>query len=393
MSEKLYWDNAYETKFRAKVIDIRPESIVLDKTIFYPESGNQASDRGTIKFESNEFDVTNVSKEENDILHHLSPDFKGKIKVGDIVEGEIDWNYRYGIMKAHSSQHIFSAVTKKKFNIETIRAKLEFEDVFIQLSNELDYTQLNEIIAEVNKICSSHNLNIVDHLKTKVEAEKIASKIRSIIPDESEIRLMEIEGLDLVCCGGTHIKNTSEIGMIYIYDFKKGKDVRYSVGEKAVVMSSKYNLDLINLANKLNSPLEKTKNLFEKRLELLTSGQEQQKDLSIRLLEFISKTPYKIINDISLFFIDFDFDIKLLNKMQALFPQNSLIIVKFDVNKIRILTPGEVIDSNNLLQILMKSYGGKGGGTPKSAQGNLTKMPEDILSEIATLLETKNLTK
>ena len=230
MSKKLFWENAYDTKFSAKVVSIGEKGILLDKTLFYPESGNQSSDRGYLEINDHRFRVEKVTKEGEDILHHVSPDFKKKINIGDKVEGEIDWEFRYGLMKAHSSQHILSAIIKSKYNIDTVRANLNFEDVNLQLSQEISYDQLKEVLLEVNRICTSNNLKINSKIVLHDEAEKISEKIRSIIPNESQVRLMEIEGLDLVCCGGTHVRNTSEIGEIFIYDFKKGTEIKFFCG-------------------------------------------------------------------------------------------------------------------------------------------------------------------
>lgn len=387
MTEKLYWEKAYETKLTAKVISIIGDGIILDKTLFYPESGNQASDRGYLTIGNYRFNIERVSKDGEDILHHISSDFENKINIGDKIDGEIDWDFRYGIMKAHSSQHIFSAVIKNKYNIDTIRAILNFEDAFLQISQKIDYEQLKDILIEVNKICIATNLKINSKIIPHKEAEKASEKIRSIIPSESQVRLMEIEDLDLVCCGGTHVKNTTEIGILFIYEFKKGNEIRYVVGNKALEISSNMDLDLIALANDINSPVTKLKELLKKRLDFIENIQEQHKNVSIKLLESISKSPLKIINNISLFYIDFNVDIKLLNKSLDKFPSNSLIIVQFEGSKIRLLSPKEIIDSNKLLQKLIKKYGGKGGGSPKSSQGFLEKLPENLLSEIELLLD------
>ena len=387
MTEKLYWQDAYETKFSAKLIAIKDDGLVLDKTLFYPESGNQASDRGYLIFGEKKFKVEKVTKENEEILHHISSDYKNKINIGDRLDGEIDWEYRYGIMKAHTSQHIFSALLKNKYNIDTVRANLNFEEVFLQISPTIDYEQLKEILIDVNKICNSDNLVINAKIIPYKEAEKSSNKIRSVIPNESHIRLMEIHNLDLVCCGGTHVKNSTEIGTVFIYEFKKGNAIRYVVGNKALEMSSSIDLDVITLANDINSPLIKLKELLKKRLDFIDNIQEQHKELSIKLLESISKSPLKKINDVSLFYIDFDVDIKVLNKSLENFPSNSLIIVTFEGNKIRLLSPNEIVDSNKLLQQLIQKCGGKGGGNSKSSQGILENMPENILVEIELLIQ------
>ncbi|MFX1316154.1 MAG: alanine--tRNA ligase-related protein [Promethearchaeota archaeon] len=386
MVRKLYWENAYETTFNAEVVFIKEEGILLDKTIFYPESGNQLSDRGYLKICDYNFRVEKVTKEGDEVLHHISSGFKNKINIGDKVEGEIDWEFRYGLMRAHSSQHVLSAIIKNKYDIDTIRANLNFEDVNLQLSQEISYDQLKKVLLDANTICTSNNLKINSKIVPHKEAERISEKIRSVIPKESQVRLIEIEGLDLVCCGGTHVKNTSEIGEIFIYDFKKGTEIKYYVGNKALLASSTNNVNMISLINDLNTSIGNLKRIIEKRLELIKNVQDQKNELSIKLLEFISKTPLKKIEKISLFYVDFDIDIKLLSNMLHLFPQDSVIIVKIEFNKLRLLSLSELIDANKILKILIKEYGGKGGGNPKSAQVYLEKVPKDLLLKIESII-------
>lgn len=393
MTKKLYWENPYETKFTAKVISIKESGFVLDKTLFYPESGNQSSDRGYIKIEDFKFKIEEVSKDGDEIIHHIPSDLKDKINIGDKVEGEIDWQYRYGLMKAHSSQHVFSAVLKNTYDIDTMRANLNHEEVFLQTSQNLDYEQLKEILYEVNNICTSKNYRLNPEIIPRAKAEEIAHKIRSRIPKEPQVRLMEIENLDLVCCGGTHVQNTTEIGCLFIYDFKKGNEIRYYVGNKATLNYSNININIINLANSLNIPILKIREIVKKRLELLEDVQNQQKDLSYKFLDAISKSPYKIINNISLFYLDLDIDIKILNKSLSIFPQNSLIIVLMGNNKLRLLSLNENIDANKILQNIIQKYDGKGGGNSKSAQAVVGKMPEDLLFEIEQLINKELVVK
>ncbi len=388
MTQKLYWQTPYETKFTAKIEVIKKAGIVLDKTLFYPESGNQLSDKGFLISKDFKIEIKKVSKEENDIIHHTSADFHKKLNIGDKIEGEINWQNRYGLMKSHSSQHILSAILKNNYDIDTIRANINFEEVFIQISQKLEFDQLKEIIHEINTISTLKNFKINSKIIPHKQAEEEAKEIRSKIPDESQVRLIEIQNLDLVCCGGTHVQNTTEIGCLFIYDFKKGNEIRYYIGSKALLLNSNINIDLISLANDINTPIAKLGKNVKKRLDLLENIQVLQKDLLIKLLESISKSPSKIVYNIPLFYIDFNADIKIINKMLSLFPQNSLIIVEIGNNKIRLLSMNEKIDANELLQTLIKKYNGKGGGNPKSAQGVLKKMPRDLISEIEKLIIT-----
>ena len=389
MTQKLYWQTPYETKFTAKIKVIKKAGIVLDKTLFYPESGNQLSDKGYLEINDFKFEIEKVSKENKEVIHHISSDFQDKINIGDSVEGEIDWEYRYGLMKAHSSQHLFSAVLKNNYDIDTIRANINFEEIFLQISQKLDYEQLKEILHEVNTFCTLENLIIKQRIITHEQAEKKAKEIRSKIPDESQVRLIEIENLDLVCCGGTHVQTTTEIGSLFIFEFKKGNEIRFYVGNKALSIEASINVDIITLVNELNTPVEKFRESVIKRLKTLGYTQNLQKELSIKLLELISKSPSKIVNNIPLFDIEFSVDIKIINKMLSNFPQNSLLIVEMGNGKIRLISKNGEIDANELLQKLINKYKGKGGGNPKSAQVLLEKMPENLLSEIEQFLLSK----
>ncbi|MFX0030568.1 MAG: alanine--tRNA ligase-related protein [Candidatus Hermodarchaeota archaeon] len=386
MTRKLYWEDPYETKFTATVLSIQENGVVLDKTLFYPESGNQSSDRGTLRTADVEFKIEIVTKEDNEIVHNIPSEFKDKLRIGTKVAGEIDWEHRYGLMKAHSSQHIFSAVLKNKYNIDTMRAILNFEDVYLQISQKIDYNQLKEVLYEVNKVFTSQNSLISAKIIPYNQAKEIANKIRSQIPNEPEVRLIEIENLDLVCCGGTHVQNTVEIGNIFVYDFKKGNEIRYYVGNKSVINSSDLNINLINLANGLNVSAIKLVEIVKKRLELLDILQNKQKELSYQFLDVLSKSPNTMINDVQLFYFNFEIDIKILNKSLDYFPQNSVIIGKIGDDKLRILSLSEKVDANGTLQEIIRVYGGKGGGNTRSAQAALKKMPKDLLSEIEQII-------
>ena len=94
MTIKLYWESPYETKFSAKVKSIEENGIVLDRTLFYPEGGNQLSDRGHLEIKEFNIKIEMVSKQGDDIVHHSNALDKDKIEVGDKVNGEIDWHCR-----------------------------------------------------------------------------------------------------------------------------------------------------------------------------------------------------------------------------------------------------------------------------------------------------------
>jgi alanyl-tRNA synthetase len=292
-------------------------------------------------------------------------------------------------MKTHSSQHVISAIIKNEYDIDTIRANIMFEEVSLQISQKLNYEKLNVILNKVNEISTILNFNITSTILPYEEAQKKSSMIRSKIPKEPKIRLMEIEGLDLVCCGGTHVKNTSEIGPVYIYEFRKGTQIGYYIGNKARELNSNNNVDMLHLANDMNTSIGKLKGYLDKQLKLNKVLLDQQNSLAIKYLESISHSPTKVLKGIMLFYIEYNLDFKILNKSLSNFPQNSLIIVNMGNNKIRINSLSDSINANEVIQLIIKKFDGKGGGNPKSAQAALEKTPKNLVAEVESLIITE----
>ena len=387
MTYKLYWETPYAKEFNAKVISIQEEGIILDQTLFYPYGGNQLSDHGTIRINDIEFEINNVLKDDNEIIHSLPSEFHKKIKVGDHVLGKIDWNRRYGLMKSHTSQHIFSAVIKNKFDIDTVRATLNFEEVLISFSKALNYEQIRSALNEINEICSTNNLVINGKIISNEEIEQYKDLIRGNIPLENQIRIIEIKNLDLVCCGGTHVENSTEIGNLLIYDIKKGKELKYYIGNRALSMLTTINIDLIEMANSLNTTINKIRERNMKNEDLILNIREKNKMLKIKTLELAARNPIETINDILIFSIDHDIDYKIISKNLHLFPSNTFLIIKIAPKKYRFISKHHNLNSNNIMQSFLKKYGGKGGGNPNSAQGSFETEPRDFISDLKEFLE------
>ncbi len=387
MTHKLYWETPYAKEFNAKVVSIQDEGIILDQTLFYPYGGNQLSDHGIIRINDIEFEINNVMKEDNEITHSLPSEFHKKIKVGDKVLGKIDWNRRYGLMKSHTSQHIFSAVIKNRYDIDTVRATLNFEEVLISFSKALNYEQIRSALDEINEICSTNNLVINGKIISNVEIEQYKDLIRGNIPFENQIRIIEIKNLDLVCCGGTHVENSTEIGIILIYDIKKGKELKYYIGNRALSMLTTLNIDLIEMGNSLNTTINKIRERNMKSEDLILNIREKNKTLEIKILELTARNSIETINDILIFSIDYNIDYKIISKNLHLFPSNTFVIIRIAPKKYRFISKHHNLNSNNIMQSFLKKYGGKGGGNPNSAQGSFETEPRDLISDLKEFLE------
>ncbi len=388
MTRKLYWEKPYDKEFTATVKLIQGGGIILDQTLFYPFGGNQLSDQGILTINDNNLIVSKVTKKNSEILHHISSNSHKKLKVGDTVIGKIDWNRRYGLMKSHTSQHIFSAVIKNKYDINTVRATLNFEEVNLSFSQNLSYQQLKTALQEINEICCSKNLSVKGNIIPLKEIGNYKENIRGALPVEKQIRTVGIQGLDLVCCGGTHVKNTTEIGILFIYDFKKGKEVKYYIGTNALIMLTNINVDLINISNLLNISIKNIREKTERNIDLISNLRERNKTFELKNLELIAQKPILKIRDIIIYLLERETDYKILSKNLHLFPEETFLVIKISPKKYRFISKVQFVNANSILQAFLRIYGGKGGGNPTSAQGNFERAPKDIISDLKQFIKS-----
>jgi len=382
MTEKLYWENPYETSFTAEVVAIAPEGVILDKTLFYPQGGGQDCDRGRLKKEELIFEIEIVSKKGENIIHHISSKLISKIHIGDIVSGEIDWDFRYGVMRAHSAQHILSALIKNKYDIDTGHATISFEDVSLQIVHSINDDQFKEILDEFINICTIKNHEFQTKVVHRDQIDTIKKQIRGKIPEQGKVRLVELRNYDLICCGGTHVKNTAEIGPIFVYEFNKGTNFKFLVGSKALNHFTTDNFRILDYSRNLNLPALNIVENFQKQLDKKLVVQRNYEILANTVLQLVSQNPEKILNSVKIGCIRMDHDYKSIQKSFKDFPKDYLLLILEENNKIRILSNTEKASANEVLQKLLKKFGGKGGGSPFSAQATLREEPKDILIEL-----------
>ncbi|HUV06520.1 MAG TPA: alanyl-tRNA editing protein, partial [Spirochaetia bacterium] len=229
MTMILCYRDAYLREFDAEVAAVFPEegAIVLEKTAFYPGGGGQPGDTGWI----NDVPVTKVSRIEGEIRHWLggNPGADGTLpEKGGRVHGRLDWDRRYSLMRTHTAFHILCGVVWRDYkaqvtggNMDILRGRMDFE--FETLRGEL----VKEIEEKLNlEVAASRPVRI--KILPREEAFQIPDLIRTkinLLPvNIREVRTVEIEGLDLQADGGTHVANTSEVGVIRIVGYKsKGR--------------------------------------------------------------------------------------------------------------------------------------------------------------------------
>ena len=221
-TDLIYLRDAYLTEFEATVVEVREGAVALDRTAFYATGGGQPHDTGTL----GGLTVTDVRKDGDHVWH--SVDGGPLPNVGDAVRGHVDWSRRHDLMRTHTALHVLCGVIWNEWrvpvtggNMEPLSARMDFEfdplpEGFGPRVEELVNTELAaDRPIEVSFLPRSTAVMDEDLIRTKV----------SLIPESvSEIRVVDIVGLDRQADGGTHVRSTGEVGRIRVVKLEnKGK--------------------------------------------------------------------------------------------------------------------------------------------------------------------------
>ncbi len=225
MSELLYVDDAYAREFAAAVVEQVDGGVVLDRTAFYPGGGGQPCDVGELVEGDRRWTVTAVKKVNGQPVHFIEGELPD---VGASVTGQLDWDRRYKLMRTHTAMHILCGVVWRDYGAQVTggnmqpgegRMDFEFETMRQELVADIEDAINKEVDAErdvtVRVLPREDAFAIPDLIRTKI----------NLLPEGiSEVRTVELEGLDLQADGGTHVANTREVGRIRVVNYKsKGK--------------------------------------------------------------------------------------------------------------------------------------------------------------------------
>ncbi len=227
-TEPLYWTNSYLKSVKASVIKVYEDGFATDKTVFYPGGGGQPFDTGWVAIDSGKWEVVKVYRDGSLVVH--VPGESLEVSVGDEVELFIDWERRYRIMRLHTSLHVLSAVMYERSGylitgsqIYEDRARIDFP------AEEMNKEMAMEIVEEANKVASQgHQVEVF--FVTPEEAREMKHLFR--VADFSKyekymtgpLRVVKIGDIDIQFDGGTHVRNTSEIGRIKFLKYEsKGR--------------------------------------------------------------------------------------------------------------------------------------------------------------------------
>ena len=298
-TEPLYRKDHYTKEFDAKVLWKSGSKIILDKTAFYPEGGGQLGDIGKLTNDGGKINVISVEKIGNAILHTID----GNLDVGDNVHGEIDWDHRYTLMKHHTGTHLVNGALRKILgeHIWQAGSQLEINNARFDFSHykPISESEKKQIESLINKFIEQSV-----HVEKKVMDRNSAEKTFGFrlyqggVPPGNSILVLNIPGIDVEACGGTHLNNTNEVEKIRIIKTERIQDgvnrIVFAAGKMADAHIDKEMQLYENIKNKIENYYEilEEKNI-SKQLE------ESSKVFTVPISQ-IEKTIKRFLNDTKL---------------------------------------------------------------------------------------------
>lgn len=373
-TDRLYYTDSYLTEFECRVERIEPHAgqvrVYLDRTAFYPDSGGQPSDQGTL----GGLRVVEVIDEDEGIAHMVEG-----IPEGERLQARIDWVRRFDHMQQHTGQHILSAAFEKSGGYKTLSFHLGRQISSIDLnSDRLGRRQIDQAEDLANGVVFEDR-PVRLHFKPASEANALG--LRKPTDLEGEVRLVEIEEFDLSACGGTHVRRTGEVGVILVRRFERAKGltrIEFVCGQRALHSARSDFLSLTEAARLLSTGPENVPSMIARQTEDYRSASRARLKLLERLAEYRAATlwqaaPEKKGRRLIRLILESqdDEEAKLLaHAVAKAGPAVGLIGIRGKPARLYFSqSPGRGSDLGAIMKEVAGRVGGKGGGSRDFAQG------------------------
>ena len=218
MTERLYYLDSLHRSFEAQVVSCEDEGngrfrVVLDRTAFYPTSGGQPHDTGTLAGAP----IVDVVDDDDGVVTHVA---SAAVTSGARVSGEIDWPRRFDHMQQHTGQHILSAAFDRRFAVRTTSFHLGAEAATIDLAREVTAKEIEQAEAEANRVVWEDRPVTVRFVS---EDEAASLPLRKEPVRTGKLRIVDVTDFDLSACGGTHVPATGMVGVIAVSGWERFK--------------------------------------------------------------------------------------------------------------------------------------------------------------------------
>ena len=386
-TERLYRTDSYAQEMTATVLDSSivdgKLEVILDRTIFYPTAGGQSNDLGMLEGRK-VLDVRGL-KSETTVVHVLEGETS--LEVGSSVSGSIDWTLRFDLMQQHTGEHILGQAFYR-LGAHVIAVNMEREICTLDLEQTIgEEVALEAELAANRAIWAGHQIRCYE-----VHDSEISSvPLRRTPKVSGMIRVVQIGDYDFSACGGTHLKNSSEVGMVKILKLERIKGgatrVHFICGERCLTDYRFKHEFVANLGLKYSTGIENVPARTEAMLEELTQSKRELGLMRSRFAElqanaWISEFGLKVARELE--------DANLMTDLVKAFAAKPGAIgifgARVEGRAMLAVAVGSGANANagELLKIGLEHVEGRGGGKPDMAQGSGTK-PEGLTAALEAM--------
>ncbi|HTI62573.1 MAG TPA: DHHA1 domain-containing protein [Gemmatimonadaceae bacterium] len=375
MTHRLYYSDAYRIEFTATVVDRDPSGtrVYLDASAFYPTSGGQPHDLGTI----GGVPVVDVIDEDDRVAHVLASSLDARAMDAPVT-GRIDWARRYDHMQQHTGQHLLSAVFEDLFGARTVSVHFGADYSTLDLDTEMiTRDQLTKVEARANELVADAHTVMVTF-----EDAATATGLRKPSDRPGLLRVVTIDALDRSACGGTHVRTTAEIGAVLLRSVEKVRKttrVEFVCGQRAIRRARRDYEALGRIAASLSSSIDEAASLVPAQSDRVKELDGTRRKLEKELATYRMRERYEaatpdpagvrriVVRDATS--ID---ELRTLAQSALDLPKVVLIGALSSPPSVLVAASEDSgLQAGSLLKDRLAAVGGKGGGSPRMAQGSV----------------------
>ena len=374
VTTRLYYTDSYLRAFDATIvaIDDTGRRLYLAETAFYPTSGGQPHDLGTIAG----VPLADVVDEGDRIAHVLAEPLAAATAGG--LRAEIDWARRYDHMQRHTGQHLLSGVLEDLFGYKTV--SVHFGDAIDTIDLDAEQVSREHLVAAEERA----NALVWENRPVTVTFEDAASAagLRKASEREGALRIVTIDGVDRSACGGTHVRATGEIGAILVRGvekMRKATRIQFLCGRRAVRRARADFEALGQIAAALSASADEAASLVAAQSQQLRDAENARRKMERELAEHRARRLHAdtapdargrrlvVVRDASSME-----ELRTLAQQYATLPSAVMVgVIAAPPSVLYAASEDTGIDAGRALREVVQTLGGRGGGSPRVAQGSL----------------------
>ena len=373
MTERIYYTDSYLREFRARVVELSADgrTVYLDRSAFYPASGGQPFDLGSIAGVA----LVEVVDEDDRVAHRLA----APLAIEGEVIAQIDWARRFDHMQQHSGQHLLSAVFEDLFGLHTVSFHLGAESATIDLEGgPVDTRMLCKAEQRASQVVFENR-----PLDVRFEDAREAQGLRKASEREGTLRIVSIAGLDRSACGGTHVRATGEIGVILLRKWEKIRQavrVEFVCGGRAVRRARADFEALTKVSQVYSAGLDEIPAMVAAQVEAARAGEKARRKVELELAACQGRELYqaaapgpdgvrRLTQRLDRGNLE---DLRALAQNFTAQPMSVFLATMKDPPSVLLATSADSgVDAGRLLKAALAEAGGRGGGNARIAQGSV----------------------